>query len=194
VTANSARTSWNAPLASGLNPLNWRASTPSSSLPRPELVHHHGVDYHNTVDVAALAEREVPLAITPSGTTTGVAEHTVLLTLAVLRRLPFADSELRLGRWHVNSLRPESRELAGMTAGYVGMGRMGHATAQRLRAFDTSGLCVDDPAPLPTERERALGLTRVGLHELLARADIVTLHTPLTAQTGRLVDAAFLSA
>ncbi|MFL5222796.1 MAG: hypothetical protein ACJ8CH_04855, partial [Microvirga sp.] len=50
-------------------------------------VHHQGVGYHDTIDTAALAERRIPLAITPGGTTVGVAEHTVMLVLAILRRL-----------------------------------------------------------------------------------------------------------
>src|SRR5215210_4624826 len=74
-------------------------------------VHHQGVGYHDTIDTAALADRRIPLAITPGGTTVGVAEHTVMLILAMLRRLPFADAELRQGRFHVNALRPVSREL-----------------------------------------------------------------------------------
>ncbi len=73
---------------------------------RLKLLHHQGVGYQDTVDVDLLKERNIALALTPAGTTIGVAEHTILLTLAVCKRLPFADSELRKGRWHVNNLRP----------------------------------------------------------------------------------------
>ena len=100
---------------------------------RLRLVHHQGVGYQDTLDLAALKARGIPVAFTPEGTTTGVAEHTVLLMLAVVKLLPFADSELRAGRFHINALRPASRELAGMTIGYVGMGRIARATAERLR-------------------------------------------------------------
>ena len=88
-------------------------------------MHHQGVGYHDTIDTAALAERRIPLAITPGGTTVGVAEHTVMLILAMLRRLPFADAELRQGRFHINALRPVSRELRGRTVGLLGAGRIG---------------------------------------------------------------------
>ena len=161
--------------------------------PDLRLVHHQGVGYHDTVDTRALAERGVRLALTPAGTTVGVAEHTVLLILAVLRRLPFADAELRLGHWHVNSLRPQSRELAGLTVGYVGMGRIGQAVAARLRVFDTDGVDCDDQAPLAADREGELGLRRLSFDELLACSQVVSLHLPGTAATRHLVDAAAIA-
>jgi phosphoglycerate dehydrogenase-like enzyme len=157
--------------------------------PRLRLVHHQGVGYQDTVDVAALRERSIALALTPEGTTTGVAEHTVLLLLAVLKRLPFADAELRQGRFHINALRPVSRELAGMTIGYVGMGRIAQAVAERLRAFATTGLYHDPAVRLDAARAAALGVSPAGFDELLARADVVTLHLPLTAATRHLVGA-----
>ena len=129
--------------------------------PRLQLLHHQGVGYQDTVDVAALKARNIALALTPAGTTIGVAEHTVMLTLAVCKRLTFADSELRQGRWHINSLRPYSFELFGRTVGYVGMGRIGREAAARFKAFGTSGLYHDPVVRLSAEEERALGLSRV---------------------------------
>ena len=161
---------------------------------RLRLVHHQGVGYHDTIDAAALAARGVRLALTPEGTSIGVAEHTILLMLAVYKRLPYADAELRQGRFHVNALRPVSRELQGRTVGYVGMGRIAQATAARLRAFETLGLYVDDLAPLDPDRERELGVRRAAnLDQVLQAADILTLHVPLTAQTRNLIDAAALA-
>jgi phosphoglycerate dehydrogenase-like enzyme len=156
--------------------------------PKLAFVHHQGVGYHDTVDTAALAERRIPLAITPGGTTIGVAEHTVMLILAMLRRLPFADAELRQGRFHINALRPVSRELRGRTVGLLGAGRIGRAVAERLRPFGVR-LIAYDPAGVPAEVEQALGVERRGFEELLAETDIVSLHMPLTAATCRLIDA-----
>lgn len=150
-------------------------------------VHHQGVGYQDTIDLAALRRTRARLAINPAGTTIGVAEHALLLTLATLRRLAFADAELRQGRWHVNALRYESRELAGKLVGYVGMGRIGQATAERFRAFGTRGLYSDPQVRLPRERERALGLERADLPDLLEAADIVTLHLPATPETRHLI-------
>lgn len=156
---------------------------------RVALVHHQGVGYQDTVDVEALRARGLPFALTPEGTTVGVAEHTLLLILAVLKRLPFADSELRQGRFHINALRPVSFELAGKTVGYVGMGRIGQAVATRLAAFATAGLYYDPEVRLGDGEERALGVRSAALSEVLAQADIVTLHIPLTPTTRHLLDA-----
>jgi phosphoglycerate dehydrogenase-like enzyme len=156
--------------------------------PSLRLVHLQGVGFQDTVDVEALSERGIVLAITPEGTTISVAEHAVLLMLAVYRRLPYADAELRAGRWHTNSLRSHSRELFGRAVGYVGMGRIGQAAAERLRAFGTTGVYFDDLAPLSKQRATKLGLRRVGFEELLAESDIVTLHVPLTPDTFHLID------
>jgi phosphoglycerate dehydrogenase-like enzyme len=151
------------------------------------LVHHQGVGWQDTTDHAELKARGLPLALTPEGTTLGVAEHTVLMILAILKRLPFADSELRQGRFHINALRPVSRELSGMTVGYVGMGRIAQAVAARLAAFGTRGIYFD---PLVAQHA---SVTRTSMEELLARADVVSLHLPLTPQTRHLMNAANLA-
>jgi phosphoglycerate dehydrogenase-like enzyme len=148
---------------------------------RLELVHHQGVGWQDTTDHAELKARGIPLALTPEGTTVGVAEHTVLLILAILKLLPFADAELRQGRFHVNALRPASRELAGMTVGYVGMGRIAQAAAQRLRGFGARGVFFD-PAVAAFE-----DLERTSFDGVLAGSDIVSLHLPLTRETRHLI-------
>jgi phosphoglycerate dehydrogenase-like enzyme len=160
--------------------------------PRLRLLHHQGVGYQDTVDVPALKERRIALALTPAGTTIGVAEHTLLLALAVYKRLTFADSELRQGRWHINSLRPYSFELFGRTVGYVGMGRIAREAALRFKAFGTSGLYHDPFVRLSAEEERTLGVCRVGFEEMLRHADVVTLHVPSGKDTYHLIDEAAL--
>jgi phosphoglycerate dehydrogenase-like enzyme len=149
---------------------------------RLELVHHQGVGWQDTTDHAELKARGIPLALTPEGTTLGVAEHTVLLILAVLKLLPYADRELREGRFHINALRPASRELSGMTVGYVGMGRIAQAVAARLVPFGTRGIFFDPNVDAHAE------LVRISLDELLPAADIVTLHLPLTPETRHLMN------
>jgi phosphoglycerate dehydrogenase-like enzyme len=155
---------------------------------RLQLVHHQGVGWQDTTDHELLKARGIPLALTPEGTTVGVAEHTVLLMLAALKRLPHADSELRQGRFHVNALRPVSRELCGLTVGYVGMGRIARAVVERLRAFGTRAIYFDPNVA------QADGAQRVDLQTLLADSDIVTLHVPLTAETKHIVGANELAA
>lgn len=154
--------------------------------PRLRFVQHQGVGYHDTVDVQALVERGIRLAVSTAGTI-GVAEHAVMLALAAARRLTYADPELRHGQWHANSLRPVSIELAGKTVGYVGMGRIGQAAAERFRGFRTRGLYSDPNVRLPADREAALGLEPASLGRILREADIVTLHLPLTSETRNLI-------
>lgn len=154
---------------------------------RLELVHHQGVGWQDTTDHAELKARGIPLALTPEGTTVGVAEHTVLLMLSILKLLPFADAELRQGRFHVNALRPGSRELAGMTVGYVGMGRIARAVATRLRAFGTRGVFFDPDVAAFEDLERK------SLDAVLAGSDVLSLHLPLTRETRHLIGAAELA-
>ena len=155
------------------------------------LVHHQGVGYQDMVDMEALSARGISLALSPEGTTT-VAEHTILLILATLRQLCYADSELRAGRWHIASLRPVSRSLAGSTIGYIGMGRIGQAVAERLKSFDTRGIYFNSTR-LSAQREAELNLYAAPLADVLAKADIVTLHIPATSATRHLIDAKALA-
>jgi phosphoglycerate dehydrogenase-like enzyme len=163
-----------------------------AAAPKLRLVVHQGVGYHDTTDVPALRERGIPVAVTPNGTPQTVSEHAVMLMLAACRLLPFADSELRNGRFHVNALRLQSQTLAGKTVGFVGMGRIGQATARRLLGWEMQGLYVD-PVPLADGEAARLNLERVELSELLERADIVSLHVPLTDDTRAMIDAAALA-
>lgn len=154
-----------------------------------QLVHHQGVGYQDTVDIAALKERRLPLALTPQGTTTPVAEITIFLMLAVLRRLTFADSELRQGRWHINSLRPVSRNLKGRVIGFIGMGRIGQASAALTNAFGATGLYYDLVDTLDRQHAAALGLRFATLNEVIEKAEIVTLHIPSSPAVRHLINA-----
>lgn len=163
-----------------------------AAAPRLRLVLHQGVGYHDTVATAALRDRQIALAITPGGTAEGVAEHTLMMMLAVGRRLCFQDSELREGRWHSNTFRAEARGLGGATVGIVGLGRIGKQVARRLVPFDCTVLYHDilemDPAV-----ERELAVTRAPFEILLKTADFLTLHVPLTDLTRHMIDAKALA-
>lgn len=175
------------------------AATPLAELhvaaaPRLRLVQHQGVGWQDTVAWQALGPRGIALATTPQGTTGPVAEMAVLMALAALRRLPFADAELRRGAWHVNALRPVSRSLAGRVVGYLGFGRIGQATASRFAAFGTTGLYFDPAASVAEEDERRLGVRRAAsLDELLQEAEILSLHLPVTSGTRNILDAAAIA-
>jgi len=161
--------------------------------PRLRLLHHQGVGYQDTTPVHALAQRGIRLALTPEGTTTGVAEHTVMLMLAVCKRLAHVDAEVRRGHWHINTYRSESREIAGMLVGYIGFGRIGQAVAHRLAAFGARAVFFD-PAITAGSVPVAGGLARaLSLNELLASSDIVSLHLPYSAAAHHLIDAAAIA-
>jgi phosphoglycerate dehydrogenase-like enzyme len=153
--------------------------------PRLKHVQHQGVGYDN-VDVGACRGAGVSVALTPEGTTVGVAEHTFLLILALYKRLRQADAAVRAGGWPVWELRSRSFELAGKTLGLVGFGRIGREVARRAVAFDASVLYCD-PVRAPAGAEEALRVEYVPFEELLRRSDIVSLHLPLTPETRGLI-------
>lgn len=161
---------------------------------RLRFVQHQGVGWQDTVAWQGLSARGIPLATTPEGTTGPVAEMAVLLALAALRRLPYADAELRRGAWHVNALRPVSRSLAGRVIGYLGFGRIGQAAAERFAAFGTTGIYFDPAVTLPpAEAARLLVRHAASREALLEEADIVTLHLPATVENRHVIDAAAIA-
>lgn len=113
------------------------------------------------------------MALCPAGTSIGVAEHVFLLILALYKQLRAAEAALRSGRWLQWELRSGSYELAGKTMGLVGLGRIGREVA--LRA-----------AP---DVEQAFGVRFVPFAGLLAEADFVSLHLPLTPGTRHVIGA-----
>jgi phosphoglycerate dehydrogenase-like enzyme len=153
--------------------------------PRLRLVQHQGVGYDN-IDVDACRRAAIPVALTPEGTTTGVAEHTLLLILALFRHLLALDAAVRRGDWPVWSMRSRSVELAGKSVGLIGFGRIGREVARRARAFDTT-IVYHDAVRAPAAVETELGASFVARDDLLRQADVVSLHAPLTAETRGLI-------
>jgi phosphoglycerate dehydrogenase-like enzyme len=160
--------------------------------PKLKMVQHQGVG-HDMIDKAAVKARGIPLAICPAGTTVGVAEHTILLILAVYKRLVVADTKLRQGTWLQWGLRATSFELSGKTLGLLGFGRIGQAVAKRAYAFDAK-LLYHDPFLLdPPIAATAYNARSVAFHDLLVQSDIVSLHVPVTDETRKLIGPVELS-
>lgn len=155
---------------------------------RLRLVLHQGVGYHDTVATDALMKRQIRLAVTPQGTSEGVAEHAIMMMLATGRRLAFCDSELREGRWHSNTFRSTARQLFGATVGIIGLGRIGKQVAKRLIGFETKTIYTD-LLEMDGDIERELRVTRASFEEILTRSDFITLHVPLTESTHHMIDA-----
>jgi phosphoglycerate dehydrogenase-like enzyme len=147
---------------------------------------------YDRIDLAALKAAGIPVADNGGANAPTVAEHALLLILCVLRRLPLHHQSLQDGQWIGQREGLGLRELGGKQLGIVGFGRIGQGVARMARAFQTEvAYCDEEPAS--EDLERSLGVRRVALAALLAESDIVSLHTPLTARTRHLIDAAALA-
>lgn len=146
-----------------------------------------GVD---NVDVETATRRGVIVMNAPGGNTVSTAEHAFSLLLCVARKIPAADAMIRRGTWERKNL--EGVELYNKTLGIIGMGRIGSELSRRAIAFGMRVMAYDPY--LSATRARALQVELVEeLDDVLAAADFLTLHTPLTAETHHLLDAARLA-
>jgi len=142
------------------------------------------------IDLAAATRAGVMVVNAPTGNTVAAAEHTMALMLALLRRVPAADASVRSGAWERG--RFTGSELRHRTLGIIGLGKIGKAVARRATAFEMR-VIAHDPY-LTAEQATEHGARLVGLPELLLRADVITVHTPLTPQTRGLIGPAQLDA
>lgn len=144
---------------------------------------------YDHVDVEAARKAGVPVANNGGANAIAVAEHTIMLMLAVLKRLVRFHNDVVAGRWRVGSL-AETRvyELAGKSLGIVGLGNIGKKVARRAAAFDMD-VQYHDIVRLTEDQEDALGVRFVLLDELLRTADVVSLHVPLDGSTRNLLGA-----
>jgi phosphoglycerate dehydrogenase-like enzyme len=145
-------------------------------------------------DLAGWGALGIPVCNVPDYGVQEVADHVFGFLLALVRGIPFHDRALRedlAGNWRP-TLNPLGRRLSACTLGIVGLGRIGTAVALRARAF---GMTVTFFDPYrPAGADVALGIDRAdSLDALLAAADVVSLHTPLTAETKGMIDAAALA-
>ncbi len=132
----------------------------------------YGVGYDN-VDVAAAHRQRIVVATVPDYGTEAVALHAVALTLAGLRRIPHADRLVRTGTWDIGAVRPLHLP-AALTAGVIGMGRIGTRTAEMFTGLGFGRVLAHDAL----RAIDAPGVTPSSLHEVLAGADVVSLHIP----------------
>lgn len=154
-------------------------------LRRCRLIIRYGTGY-DTVDVAEATRRGIMVANAPSYGVAEVADHACALILALVRRIPWLDGEVRAGRWsEAHAETPRVRRLSALTLGVVGLGRIGRAVARRMAAFELRILGADPQ--FSDETIRALGIEPLPLDDLLRAADIITLHVPLTPTTQGLI-------
>ncbi len=145
-----------------------------------------GVD---NVDVETATRRGVVVLNAPGGNTVSTAEHAFSLLLAVARKIPHADANVRNKKWDKKNF--EGVELYNKTLGIIGMGRIGSELSRRAIAFGMRVIAYDPY--LSVTRARSLQVELVDeLDDLLASADFISVHTPLTAETRHILDAARL--
>jgi len=141
-----------------------------------------GVD---NVDIPAATALGVVVMNTPFGNSITTAEHAVALMFALARELPAADTSTQAGKWEKN--RFMGVELTSKTLGLIGCGNIGSIVADRALGLRMKVIAYDPF--LSAERALELGVEKVPLDQLLARADFITLHTPLTDETRNILSA-----
>jgi D-3-phosphoglycerate dehydrogenase / 2-oxoglutarate reductase len=141
-----------------------------------------GVD---NVDIPAATARGVIVMNTPFGNSITTAEHAIAMMFALAREIPQADASTQAGKWEKN--RFMGVELTGKTLGVIGCGNIGAIVADRALGLKMRVVAFDPF--LSRERALLLGIEKVDLDDLLRRADVITLHTPLTDKTRNILSA-----
>jgi phosphoglycerate dehydrogenase-like enzyme len=141
------------------------------------------------IDADAAAREGIPLANSAGANTFAVAEHTIMLILACLKKLLLANEKTKRAEWAQDEMSLYGVfELWGKTLGIIGMGRIGREVARRAKPFGPRLIYCDVDRQSP-ETESSLGLTYRSLDEVIAQSDVITIHTPLSPQTENLINA-----
>ena len=155
--------------------------------PRLQVIGRAGIGVDN-VDIEAATKKGVLVMNTPGGNSVSVAEHALALMLAMARSIPQANESTHAGRWEKKLF--EGQELRGKVLGILGLGRIGVEVVKRARALEFEILAYDPFVPAFVASD--LNVALVPLAELLSRADYISLHLPLTAETQGIVGRDFL--
>lgn len=143
----------------------------------------------NNVDLDAALKCDITVVRVPAYSPDSIAEHTVALILALMRKIPQAAVRTRYGNFMLDGL--VGRSLAGKTVGVIGTGRIGKLTAEILAAFKTKVILYDVTQDVRWATEH--GFVYVALKEIFTQSDIITLHCPLTKETQHIVNERSLS-
>ena len=156
-----------------------------AAAPQLRVISKHGVGVDN-IDVDAASARNIPVIVASGANAVSVAEHAIALLFAVAKQIVPLDRSLREGRWEKSGF--QGRELAGSTIGLVAFGAIAQQTARYAKGLGMTVLAYD-----PFARDEvfaAEGVTRApNLDAMLAASDIVSLHSPLTPETRKLINA-----
>lgn len=158
------------------------------SATRLKVIGRAGIGIDN-VDIPAATAKGVIVMNTPFGNSITTAEHAIAMMFALARQIPAADASTQAGKWEKN--RFMGVELTGKILGVIGCGNIGSIVAERALGLKMRVIAYDPF--LSPERALDLGVEKVELEALLERADVITLHTPMTAQTRNILSAEALT-
>lgn len=150
-------------------------------LKRTRLIQRWGVGF-DKVDIVAAGERGIAVAIAPGGNASPVSELALLLMLSLYRNLIGLDAGIRRGEIDKQAFLDRSFMIRGKTVGLLGCGAIGQQVARKVQAFGAEVLYYD-PRRLPEPVERELGIGFASFDQVVAEADILSLHLPLTTDT-----------
>lgn len=149
-----------------------------------QVVARAGIGLDN-VDIDAASKRGIVVMNTPDGNVITTAEHAIAMMLAMTRNIPQAASSLKAGKWEKK--RFTGREIYNKVLGIVGIGRIGRIVADRARGLRMNVIAYDPY--ISVEALEKLGIRGVGLNELFARSDYITVHAPMTRETRNIINA-----
>lgn len=150
-----------------------------------KLLHKWGVGYDN-IDIVTAKELGIKVARTTGSNALPVAEFALGLMISALRYIGYGHAELKKGHWSTGHLPGETFMLSGKTVGIIGFGAIGQNVAKLLRGFGCT-ILYSKRQPLTAEEEAELGVRHASLDAILAQADVVSLHCPLTPETTNLI-------
>ena len=140
-----------------------------------------------SIDCEYAKSKNIELIAAPEGNQNAVGEHALGMLLSLLNNLNQANSEVKQGIWNREGNR--GHELEGKTVGLIGYGNMGKSFARKLRGFDVEVICYDILANVSDENAK-----QVSLQELKQKSDVLSLHTPWTSETDKMVNTDFINA
>ena len=151
---------------------------------RLKVIGRAGVGVDN-IDIPAATAKGIVVLNTPEGNTMAATEHTVAMMMAMTRHIPQAHQSIQEGKWDRKSF--DGIQVQGKTLGIIGVGRIGSRVAKRMQAMEMTTIGYDPY--ITEERAHQVGVELVDFDTLLAKSDYITIHTPLTKETEKMLNA-----
>jgi D-3-phosphoglycerate dehydrogenase len=151
---------------------------------RLKVIARAGIGLDN-VDIAAASKRGIVVMNTPEGNVITTAEHAIAMLLALSRNIPQATASIREGKWEKKRFR--GKEVFNKTLGIIGVGRIGRVVVDRAKGLKMNVIAYDPY--ISGQSIEKMGIEAVSLDELYARADYITVHTPMTQETRNIINA-----